>query len=172
MSLAIVSVATTDFDLIHQHLMTHKPPYQNMHLRQARIRSKKRVLRYLHAMYASSGQRREIEGIVSGPEIFCHYKLIRTGTRTQLNVLAEQGLPAELTRIQAQFLKEILERVRVEKVDNVYFPSRLPGQYYLRRSRHGSPVSHRHCQRAVATHTLAPAFVSNLVAWDLELLCP
>ena len=50
--LAVAKLQPSQFQLLYNHLISHKPPYRTMHLREARYRNKKRVLRYLHAMHA------------------------------------------------------------------------------------------------------------------------
>jgi hypothetical protein len=172
MSLALVTLQPSDFDLIYYHLLSYKPPYRNMHLREACQRNNKRDLRYLHGMYAKPGASREIEGMISGPGVLWHYKLIGTKWRTQLNVLLEQGTPKALARIRTRFLSEIMTRIDEEQSGSLYFPSRTPGQFYLRRRIPGIAVSHRTCARAVAAGVLDRRFVSQLAQWNFELLCP
>jgi hypothetical protein len=142
-----------------------------MHLREARQRRGKRDLRYLHAMYALP-DRKEIEGVMSGPGVYWHYRLIQTRYGTQLNVLHEHGSPKDLERIGARFLIEVLRRVRMEQSGAQHHPVRTAGQFYLKRRLPGMAATHRTCQRAIASGVLEKAFVSKLSAWDLELLCP
>lgn len=173
MKLALAIVPQSDFDHIVGHMLSYKPPYRNMHLRVACQRKKKRDLRYLHAMYVNAGlSRPEIEGMISGPGVFWHYKLIRTAKRTQLNVLVERGSSKELERIGDRFLQEIHARIVQDQAATTHHPVRTRGQFYLRRWHPGSPASHRNCLRAVNAGVLDSAFVSKLAAWDLELLCP
>lgn len=173
MSLAQTAVAPADFDLIYEHVTTHKVPYTNMHMRQARKRNGSRVLRYLHAVYAPPPTGRpRIDGMISGPDVFWQYQLIRTRTRTQLNLLAESAPQNELERIQRRFLSEIMSRISQERSGTIHHPRRLAGQYYLRRARPGTSPSHPHCQEAVRHAVLDARFVSTLESWDLQLLHP
>jgi hypothetical protein len=142
-----------------------------MHLRQARYRSKRRVLRYLHSMYAHAN-RQEIEGMISGPSVFWHYRLNAPKGRTQLQVLAQRSPPQDAARLQATFLAEILERIRQERSGQLHFPKLLAGQFYLRRSAPGMTASHQNCQAAIASGALDSRFVAQLGAWNLELLHP
>lgn len=169
MSLALVRFSASDFQVIHHHLTSHKPGYRNMHLRKWCVRNGHRGLRYLHAMYANSST--EIEGMISGPNIFCHYKLISVSGRTQINVVTEQCLPAEKRRFQRYFLTDILRRIREERAmtGNVR-PRYARGQYYLRRQRTGMSASHSFCRTAVATGSLHQLFVAQLQPWRLGLL--
>lgn len=173
MSLTAVSITTTDFDTIYHHMASHNPRYANMHLREARQRAGKRVLRYLHAMRIAPGKRRKIEGALSGPGLFCHYEIIETQGRTQLNVMHERGSTKELDRLQRRFLKEILARVASEQgAPNRYFPKYTSGQFYLRRRKPGSDLSSRSCTSALSAKELDARFLSKLKVWDLELLYP
>ncbi len=169
MSLALVAVTAADFDWIYAHMSGHSR-YHNLHLREACQRNKRRDLRYLHAMHAHSS--REIEGMISGRGVFWHYKLVRTRTRTQLNVLVEPSDPAARSRIQRRFLQEIQARIAQETAGGIYYPSRTPGQYYLRRWSGGTPATHQVCRQAVAAGVLDARFVSRLASWNLQLLCP
>jgi len=169
MSLALVRFSASDFQLIHNHLTSHKPGYRNMHLRKSCARNGHRALRFLHAMHANSST--EVEGMISGPNIFCHYKLISIGGRTQINVLTEQCLPAEKRRFQRYFLSDILRRIREERAmtGNVR-PRYARGQYYLHRQRTGMPASHSFCRAAVSNGALHQSFVAQLQPWQLALL--
>jgi hypothetical protein len=171
MSLALVALSPTDFQTIYDHLTTHKPPYRNMHLREACQRNGKRDLRYLHAMHANRGAP-EIEGMVSGPGVFWHYKIVNARIRTQLNVLVETASPKAKARMLRRFLAEINGRIQQETAGSQYFPTRTPGQLYLRRKRPGTSATHPHCTQAVAQQVLDGRFVSSLAAWELELLRP
>lgn len=172
MSLAAVRIELAEFDRIHNHLVSYNPRYRTMHLREARYRKKKRELRYLHAMHAPPGKVGEIEGMISGPGVFWHYRILKNKLRTQLNVLAERGSDKDLARIGDRFLIEVFDRIDLEQGDVDHPVMRLPGQFYLRRKVGGAPVNHPHCQLAVARKVLDPRFVSILAPWDLELLCP
>lgn len=172
MSLAFVTVEAADFDVIRQHLTNHMPEYGNMHLREACERDGERDLRYLHAMYAPVSIPILIEGKICGPGVYWHYQLTRTPDGTQLNVMAERGPERALTRIARRFTTEIIRRVQQEQAGLDYYPSRTPGQFYLRRSKPGAPATHRTCRRAVDEGFLVEEFVAQLEAWNLELLCP
>ena len=172
MSLALATVEASEFDDLYTHITAHFLPYRNLHMREVCQRSGRRQLRYLHAMFAVRSARPEIEGVISGPEVFWHYKLVRLDSQTQLNVLDERGPDRELDRIERRFTREIMARVSLERETQTHYPKRTPGEFYLRRQRPGSAASHRHCALAVASGTLAPEFVSKLAAWDLELLRP
>lgn len=169
MSLARVIVPVTDFDAIYSHLISHNPRYRNMHMREARYRQKKRVLRHFHAMYAHPGVPARIEGMFSGPDVFLHYELVKNRSRTQMNVFEEKALPADLDRIESKFLTWILDRVRMEQAGMNFTPDRIRGQLYLERNHPGSSVNHPECKRAVADATLAPRFVAQLAPWGLRL---
>lgn len=172
MSLALVQVASTDFDWIYGHLVSHNPKYRNMHLRETRTRNKQRELRYLHAMHAKPNGPREIEGMISGPDILCHYKLMGRKRHTQLNVLVEQADPKAQERLGRRFLTEVMARIDEERVGNEYFPRRTPGQFYLRRKEPGMPATHPNCMAAIAEGVLDLQFVSLLSPWGFELLHP
>lgn len=170
MSLALVSVSRTDFDVISHHLVSHKPRYRNLHLREARRRNNVRDLRYLHAMHLTSPL--EIEGMISGPGVSWHYRLVRGVSRTQLHVLREHGTSRDLERIGRRFLREIMARIQLEREPGPHYPKRTPGQFYLKRRIPGTPATHRNCGQAVAAGVLDQAFVDVLDSWNLELLRP
>lgn len=172
MSLANVALASSDFELIHDHLMSHEPRYRNMHLREVRQRAKKRVLRYLHAMRALPGEPKTIEGMISGPGVLWHYRIAQTKRRTQLSVLQERGDAEDLERIGRRFLIEIRKRVSFERSGERHRPKRLKGHFYLRRGLPGTPSSHPTCRLAVGEGVLDELFVSKLSGWGFELLCP
>jgi hypothetical protein len=171
MSLALVKVQVSDFDAIFDHLMS-RPKYENMHLREACQRDNQRELRYLHAMHANGNGSFEIEGMISGPEVFWHYKLTRGKGRTQLNVFSQRGSQKALARMQERFLAEIFARVKQEQSSKEYHPSLTPGQFYLRRANPGMPASHSNCLAAVSKGVLDPRFVSKLGAWNFRLVHP
>lgn len=168
MSLADVVVPLGDLDLVLHHLLSHKPPYRNMHLREARQRKGKRDLRYLHALHAARAN--TIEGVISGPGVFWSYELVRKKFGTQLNVLDERGAPNDLDRMGRRFLKEILDRVQQEREGSTFFPTLASGQYYLRRNRNGTRATNPKCVRAVAAGVLDPEFVQRLEPWDFALI--
>jgi hypothetical protein len=171
MSLALVTIEPSDFDLIHGHIISHKPPHRNMHMREACQRQGERDLRYLHAMFAPPGKK-IVEGMISGPGLLWVYRIVQTKSRTQLDVLREpQDLKAR-ERIGRRFLTEIRKRIQDEKTGDLFPPRRTPGQYYLKRNRRGTPATHPNCRRAVDEEVLAPLFVSRLEAWGFELLRP
>ena len=172
MSLASVALQRSDLDRIHDHLTSHMPAYRNMHLREARTRNKRRELRYLHAMYAPLSPNKLIEGAISGPGVNWRYRLTQTRAGVQVSVLSERASPKDLERIERQFLKEILARIDEEQSGKQFYPSRLPGQCYLKRSRPGMPATHPNCASAVADGVLDQAFVAQLVPWNFLLLRP
>jgi hypothetical protein len=172
MSLALVTVTSADFDFIYAHLRSHAPTYQNMHLREACQRNKKRDLRYLHAMRPKPGDAKVIEGMISGPGVLWEYALIRTRTGTQWNVMTNEAPPRQHRRIGAQFLKEVMKRIREEKAGFDGFPSRTRGQYYLRRHATGTPINHPTCKRAIADRVLDERFLATVLPWGFQLLCP
>jgi hypothetical protein len=174
MGLALVQVPFTDFQDINDHLRTYMPRYQNMHLRQARQRNKRRVLRYLHAMYAPNAQ--QIDGMISGPGVYWSYNLFAAAGRTRIRVLANQASPADERRMERSFLQEVLRRVQEEQnfaqSPQRFAPRRLPGEFYLRRAQPGMSATHAHCVAATSSGALDPRFVSQLRGWNLELLHP
>lgn len=170
MGLARVALPTSDFDVIHDHLSTHRSNYLNMHLRETCQRNRVRDLRYLHALRVVAGQQREIEGMISGPGVFWHYKLIRTRMRTQINVFAEVGSSKELTRIEARFLPEIMKRVRQEQTPGPLYTNYSAGQYYLKRRASGMAATHSTCRAAVDLGVVDQRLVATLVPWKFALV--
>ena len=171
MSLATVIITTTDFDDIYNHLNTHKPKYKNMHLREACQVKKQRVLRYLHIMKSKTSN--EIHGMVSGPNIFCHYIIKKNALgRIQINVQSENGTPREIKRLAKNFTKEIMNRVAFEKGGSEHYPKRKKKQFYLIRNDPGTPASHKSCQAALKSGTLDVSFLNQLVSWKFRLLYP
>lgn len=166
MSLAGVQIATSAFEIVYSHLLKHSV-HHNMHMREARVRNKKRTLRHLHAMHASSAGLRAIHGAVSGPGIYVRYVL----TRRQINVLAEEGAAKDLERLAQTFERRMLLRVDQERGGGVPFTNYLPGEYYLRRCPGGIAATHPKCERAVAAGVLDARFVGHLAPWNLMLLC-
>jgi hypothetical protein len=172
MSLALATIDLSDFDFIYNHLLSHKPPYRNMHLRQTRQQNGRRLLRYLHTLHANRSAHDEIEGMMSGPEVFWHYRL-RRGTRSvQLTLISENATPRELARIPERFLPEIRARIMQERAGGDHHPKRLRGQLYLRRRNPGMPSTHHNCVRAVEDDALDQAFVDQLLPWRFELVAP
>lgn len=170
MSLALVQLSTADFQLIHDHLVHHKPPYRNLHMRQTRTLKGQRTLHYLHAMYASGSSR--IEGMISGPSVFWHYDLTPGKSQTIVRVFSRRSSAQDATRIQGIFRKEIMKRIGEEQSGRRGFPRYKHGQFYLRRRRPGTPATHPHCQAAISSGVLDQRFVSTLLLWDFELLHP
>lgn len=181
MSLSIATVSRSDFDTIYDHVITHRAPrYSNMHARQHCYRKKRRVLKYLHGVYASVvNGTRVIEGAISGPctaatPLYWHYKLMPTRTQTQLVVIAEVAPAAERARMGRVFVRELLRRVRDEQsfVAGPWSPTRLPGQWYLRRELGGMSANHPYARQAVSAGDLDARFVARLASWDLRLIRP
>lgn len=172
MGLAAAIISPPEFHQIQGHLAAHKPPYRTMHLREIRQRNRQRVLRYLHAMHTPLASPNTVEGMISGPGVFWHYQLVASRTRTQLNVLFEQGPADDLARIGDRFLPEILNRIAEEQAAAHPYPRYLAGQFYLRRKRGGVAATHPACRQALTQGVLDRRFVGRLSAWDLELLCP
>jgi len=123
-------------------------------------------------MHFNGGAENEIEGVISGPDIFWQYKLSQGKSGTQLSVITDRASPKERARIGRQFLNEIMARIAEEKKAGDYHPKRKKGQYYLQRSVPGMPATHRYCQSAVKAGVLNQSFVSRLEGWKLELLYP
>jgi hypothetical protein len=174
MSLAAIQISQDEWDLIYDHILSHRPKYQNMHMREARIQNKKRGLRYLHAMMARPKEL-EINGVLSGPDIFCRYTIIKNRFgKTQINVLSEKGSKEEKERLAKRFLVEILNRVEFEKENpNPEFsPKRTEGEFYLKRRVPGMPITHKNCQAALKKQSLDKAFLQVLEDWRLALLHP
>ncbi len=170
MSLALVQISTTDFQSVHGHLTTFTP-HQNMHVRDFRLQSGCRVLRSLHGMFATTST--EIEGMISGPSVFWHYRLrLVRGRTTQLDVLDQQCSAADATRVQRRFLQDILARVQEERarLPGPQFSNLSTGQLYLRRYSGGMLSSHPNCQNAVSNGVLDPQFVAQLQPWNLRLV--
>ncbi len=63
MNLALVQISAPVFQEIRDHLLTHKPPYRNMHMREKCTRNGKPDLLYLHAMCAPLSTS-DIEGMI------------------------------------------------------------------------------------------------------------
>lgn len=171
MTLANVKMSGSDFSMIYRHISGTK--YSNMHLRQTKQSGGKRVLRYLHAMCASRTAP-EIEGMISGPNVFWHYKLIQAGVGlTQVQVLSHQSTPRDAARLQKRFVKDILDRVAVEQALNIRWKiKRISGQLYLRRSNVGMVASDPLCVSAVLAGRLSQSFVNKLAPWNFRLHVP
>jgi hypothetical protein len=174
MTLRAVRLSEPEFQEVCHHLTTHRPHYRNMHLRDFRQRNRQRGLRYLHAMRAveiehSTG----IEGMISGPDgLLVHYRIQLRNSGPRIQVFREDGPQAEIDRIGARFLPQIMKRIQEERAGNEHNPKRLKGQFYLRRCRPGMRPDHRTCVAAVAARVLDPWFVGQLGAWNFELLWP
>jgi len=173
MSLAAVTVEVSDWDNVYSHLLQYKPQYGNMHLRQVRTVGGKRELRYLHMLKAQS-KRPQIDGMISGPDIFCNYNLIKNRSGLiQLNVLSEVGTSKEKDRLGHRFLLEILGRVHSEKnATDTPFANYSKGEFYLRRSEPGMGSGHANCQAALNANKLDQIFVDHLEPWQFSLLHP
>jgi hypothetical protein len=186
MSLALVQISVSDFQLIRRHLMTHRTPsgslHRNMHLRMARQVALPRVgnapirhrstLRYLHMLHAPTANG-EIHGMISGPGVFWHYRVTATAAQTQVHVLTPPRSSArEAVRLQHRFLRDVLDRVHQEQSGDVHYPKRVDGEFYLLRQSPGMHVAHRHCQAAITTGALDRRFVEQIQAWNLALLRP
>jgi hypothetical protein len=172
MSLALADTAQLDFDALYTHLVGHRKGYRCMHMREACKRGGRRDLRYLHAMRATEGRDDEIEGVISGPGLLWHYKLMRVHGRTQLVVLREDGPPRALQRMGQRFTREILKRIRQEQNAKRGPVRYTTGQYYLRRAQPGFAATHPLCARAVTERVVDPLLVSKLELWQLKLHHP
>jgi hypothetical protein len=175
MGLADVSISVTDFQLIVAHLATYRTPsgalHRNMHMRQPKPKIRPATLRYLHAMCAS--RTNEIDGAISGPDVFWLYRIRMTNGRTQVDVLDRKCSAKEDTEIQGRFLKEVMGRVRQEQTGASHpYSNLIDGEFYLRRCMGGISPDHSRCARAVSEGTLHPRFVAQLEGWNLTLLCP
>jgi hypothetical protein len=113
-----------------------------------------------------------IEGMISGPGILWQYELIRTRTQTQVNVSIDEASPKARERIGARFVRELVKRVDAEKQGFDYYPVRTPGQFYLRRHAPAMSPTHPTCRRAIASGVLDRRFVSLILPWGFQLLCP
>jgi hypothetical protein len=115
----------------------------------------------------------EIHGMISGPGVFWHYRVTATSAQTQVHVLTPPRSSArEAVRLQNRFLRDVLDRVHQEQSDDVRYPKRVDGEFYLLRQSPGMHVSHRHCQAAITTGALDRRFVEQIQAWNLALLRP
>jgi len=172
MGLASVVISAADFNEFYNYLTTQERGYRNMHMRKPRQVKGKRVLRYLHAMYAMKGSPKQIEGMISGPGgILLHYKMVEGFE--QLDVLDEDGDQKEIDSITRTLLAEIKKRLGDERkyrlADRQYEPKRTSGQYYLKRRKGGIKASHPTCQDAMASSVLDQRFIAKLAPWDLLL---
>jgi hypothetical protein len=168
MSLAAVQLTTNDFQSLYQHLTTYKPHCRNMHLRDHQMRNGRRTLRHLHAMYATSTT--EIVGMISGPSVFCDYRIELGPGMTRLLVRTEEGSPQEIDRLRSLFLQTVLGRMHEEQSRTKEpMPRYLPGELYLRRRAGGMAPSHQHARLAVSSGALDQRFVSQLQPWNLTL---
>lgn len=171
MSLATVTINTTDFEDIYHHINNHKPKYKNMHLREACQVNKQRVLRYLHIMKSKPGN--EIHGMISGPNIFCHYVIKKNNAgRVQINIHSETGTSKEIKRMAKNFVKEILSRVEFERGGSLHYPKRKQRQFYLIRNDPGTKATHKSCLVALNSGTLDASFLNQLSSWKFRLLYP
>jgi hypothetical protein len=172
MNLALVPISVPVFQEIRDHLLTYKPRYRNMHLRERCQRDSEWGLRYLHALHASQSTS-DVEGMISGPGIFLRYQMsMASRTRIHLRVTAHRSTPQADVRIYRRFLPEIAKRIQEERALPEHHPRLTPGQFYLRRSIPGMHDSHQNCIDAVRDEVLAQEFVSQLHAWNLRLLHP
>lgn len=167
MGLAQVQLQAADFQSLHGHMMASR--HRNLHLREANRRGDRLVLRHLHAMYARGPN--EIVGMISGPDVFCHYELVLVRGQPQMRVLAEECSAEEADRIQGRFLREALKRVRDERNRPAKLPiRRTPGHFYLKRRTPGSAANDASCVAATSRAVLDRRFVSQLRGWNFELL--
>nr|HMR07271.1 hypothetical protein [Polyangiaceae bacterium] len=113
MNLPLPTFEPLDYEVIHEHLVSYKPPFRNMHLREACQRNKKRVLRQLHAIFAVPGSAM-IEGMISGPEVLFRYQITATGRHTQFSFIAGRGTAQVLSRIAERLRDNIMARIRME----------------------------------------------------------
>jgi hypothetical protein len=170
MSAALVIISESEFDEMFDHMTSHKSGYRNMHLRAVRTPKTGRELRYLHAMYALRGTPKQIEGMISGPNVFVHYKIARRANQlAQMVVIAATGDQRERDKIWETFSEKVLSRARAEP--NEFGPTYLKGQYYLRRHRGGMPATHETCRQAIKSGVLHPKFVAQLQPWEFHLIC-
>ena len=169
MTLALVALSQSDFDIIYDHVAAHNPRYANMHLREAGVRNGIRGQRYLHAVHVHSGHPRTLEGKLSGPGVFAHYQIVSTSAGLQLNVLYQGGEPREIRRLPKRFIPELLGRVAQEQAGGSLYTNYSPREYYLRRSGSGRPPKDPLCVKAGASGQLDQRFVDVLSAWSFGL---
>lgn len=175
MGLEAVVVPVSQFDTLYDHIVSHRPTprgveHRNMHLRSACQRGGERALRYLHAMRVRPGEDRVIEGMLSGPGVLWGYELIRLPMKTQLVVSVDEADAKARDRIERQFLKEIMNRVREEQAGGEHYNGGTLGQLYMRRRRPSMSVSHSVCQDAVKAGLVDLRFVSRVLPWGFRLL--
>jgi hypothetical protein len=172
MGLALVTVTPADFDHIRNHLVTHSPDHQNMHLRQHCQRGGVRDLRFLHAMHLKPGDPTVIQGMISGPDVLWEYELLRRRTPTQVNVVTDEAPEAERDRIERHFLTQIRRRIEIEQRGFKFRPRFTPGQLYLRRKHGGMSLSNPLCRSAIAAGVLDEDFLATVLPWGFELHSP
>lgn len=173
MGLAAAKLSSSEFQEIHDHIVSHNPKCQSMHFRQVKQPGGKRVLRYLVAMHATPAEPNKIDGMICGPGVFWHYQVIYVKGRAQLNVFAEEGPDEEKDRIGERFVSEIFRRIKSERtIRDEPRTNYRKGQFYLRRKQGGMSPTHRHCVLAIKRGVLNEKFVSKLQPWNLELVCP
>src|SRR5690625_2445591 len=109
MSLAHAQITANEFFILYNHLRAYKPPYVNMHLREACQRAGQRQLRYLHAVRINPSKPHCVDGMISGPSCFWQYELFFANNTTQLNVIHEIAPPQARDRMARRFTKELMD---------------------------------------------------------------
>jgi hypothetical protein len=169
MGLAQVQVSLSDFQQLHDHLMTHNPRCRNMHLRDFRTEDRRRVMRHLHAVYATSAN--VISGMISGPGVFCHYDLVLVRGQPQWRVPVEECSQPDADRSAGRCLREVVSRMRDERTSDLDHPvNRSEGQLYLQRRHGGMSPDHEYCVDAIEREALDGRFVAQLAPWNLALI--
>ncbi|HEY1691710.1 MAG TPA: hypothetical protein VGG39_06095 [Polyangiaceae bacterium] len=168
MGLANVQVSLPHFEQLHAHLTTHNRRCQNMHLRATYPGTRPAQMRHLHAAFASGDT--EIAGMISGHGVLCEYRMLLVRGQPQMRVLTEEGDEQEIERIQHQFLRAVVRRMREEAASDLDHPvNRIEGQLYLKRLYGGMSPDHQLCRNAIESGALDRRFVDRLAPWNLAL---
>jgi len=173
MGLAQVAITMSDFDFVYEHISSYAPTskiYGNMHLRRNRTQKKVARLRYLHAMRVRPTPEKAIDGMICGPGLLWSYEILPARTRARLLVSIDEADDKERDRIEQQFLKEVLDRIKSEQGGEHPLPTLTPGHLYLRRSEPGMSITHPTCTSAIASKTLDHRFLSQILPWGFRVI--
>lgn len=170
-ALKLFELPTVDeFDDLISHLDTHHF-CKNMHLREARQKNKKRVLRFLH-MVKKLGQDK-VTGLLNGPEnLELEYELYKKNGKINFFITAYDGDPVVLKRTLKKLKKRLFDRVEMEKDDGENYANYTEGEFYLRRRVDGMPITHPNIQNALSLRVIKKNFASKIGDWGFELLNP
>lgn len=168
-----------DFDFLVDHLSTYMPQYGCMHERVpkqiSRIddegkRRTRNVLKYMILLHKKDKD--TLEGVVSGPGIDIEYVISRAPV-IEVRLIRAKADSKTKQAVIGRLVGRLKDKAKRERNYSGNFPvKRLPGQYYVKRGKPGTPSMAAKCQQAEASGDLSAGFLAKLEPWNFQLIFP